>query len=344
MRANRQRSQGIHSVAAMLVFGLLAFGVSRAEAAPFTDHFDELIANLQSRAVTLSNSTDRVEKKQFKAIQKSLKTLEAKSSDSLATDIKNLGKVAKSLAKAFPEDFALAAPSSAKILEATPDSLSTILEAVLQAFIAEVQEFIDTVQATLDALDSSSCKTKAQSTLTIAADLVGQASATTDFATAARLLASGLTSALKAEAKAGNCSAGGDPDPAGDFIKATISGSLNLNFATSETFPIPSATFVQAPGLSVFDLTGVDHSGFYAIVIKVINVAGPGTYPLFDAAVSGPNAGYGFAIGTITFSTFDLAQQKLVGTFSFTAKQSPSGSGSVTVSGGSFSISAIRFL
>ena len=86
-----------------LIIGLLACYAPTAGAAPFTSNFDDLIADLQTRAAALSNSVDKTQQKQFKTIEKVLTTLNK--STSVATDVKNLGSAAKTLIKAFPTDY-----------------------------------------------------------------------------------------------------------------------------------------------------------------------------------------------------------------------------------------------
>ncbi|HUJ11361.1 MAG TPA: hypothetical protein VL171_15195, partial [Verrucomicrobiae bacterium] len=64
--------KNIRSVFA-LTFGLVTFlavCVLPAEAVPFTDYFDSLITDLQSREITLSGSTDNVQRKQLKIVKK----------------------------------------------------------------------------------------------------------------------------------------------------------------------------------------------------------------------------------------------------------------------------------
>ena len=105
MTTLRQQLSGtIHQVAMAVIVGLVAVYAPRAGAAPFTSNFDDLIADLQTRAAALSNSTDKAEEKEYKTIEKVLSTLNK--STSLTTDIKNLGSVSKTLIKAFPTDYA----------------------------------------------------------------------------------------------------------------------------------------------------------------------------------------------------------------------------------------------
>jgi hypothetical protein len=315
-----------------LAVGLLVLTGSRAAATPFTDHFDTLIADLQSRAGTLSNSTDKVQQKQFKTVEKVLKKLEFKPSSSLGSDVKNLGKTAKTLVKAFPDDFG------------TPGGpFQTDLETALQGLIGDVQASVDSTQAILDGLGGSSCATKAQTTLTGASNLVVEATAAADFASASKLLGSGLKSALKANKAAIKCAAangGGN----GDFMKATISGDFNLNFTA-----VPgSAVATIQTNIDLLIIAGASGSvggTGIGVTVKLSTLNGPDTYPIdptSNVVHGNPPTGYGPGVGTITFTTLDLANQKLVGMFNFTANLlSPPGSGSVTVTNGTFSISKI---
>ena len=141
---------GLRAAVALVAGGLWLFA-AEAKAAPFTHDFDPLIADLQGRAATLSNSTDKVQQKQFKTIEKVLSTLDGKASTSLATDIKNLGSISKTLIKAFPTDYT--PPGS---------SLLTNTETALDGLISDVQTAINTTQTNLNALAAGSCKDKAQ--------------------------------------------------------------------------------------------------------------------------------------------------------------------------------------
>ncbi|MBI3851465.1 MAG: hypothetical protein HY298_14495 [Verrucomicrobia bacterium] len=129
-----------------------------------------------------------------------------------------------------------------------------------------------------------------------------------------------------------------------DFMKADISGDFNLNFSTpSNAFPTATITLGTQ---SMFDVVihGQEASGNVAISVGADGVTGPGTYAItYVSYVSRelPAAAYfAYGMGTVTFTKVDLAQQKLVGKFSFNASRwFPDSFGSVNVSNGSFSIS-----
>lgn len=333
MRENRLESwTRVHNVGIAVLLGLLAFFAPRANAAPFTDNFVNLISDLQSRAATLSNSTDKVEKKEFTTIQSVLKTLEGKNSTSLATDISNLGSVDKALAKEFPDDATFGAD----------------LETALEGLVGDVQTGLDATQTTLDGLGDTACATKAQTALDGASNQVVVALAATDFATASKLLGTALKSGLKVEIAAAKCSStsggggSGGGTTSGDFMKATISGAFSLDF-DAEDF----VTATYGPSAGLFTIVGaVANFHGTAIDITVLNgVTVPGTYAIFSGSNldrGSPSSDYGSANGTITFTTFDPTNQKAAGTFSFTA--TATNSAAITVSNGSFTVSKISIV
>jgi hypothetical protein len=342
MRETRQESWGgIHNAGIALLIGLLAVVAPRASAAPFTGHFDNLIADLQSRAAALSNSTGTVEKKQFTTVESVLQTLEGKTSTSLATDISNLGNVAKTLAKTFPADF----PSG---------TFGTDLETALQGLVGDVQTHLDATQTTIDGLGASSCATKAQTTLDVASNQVVAASAATDFPTASKVLGTALKTAMKAETAAAKCSSttsggggsGGGGTTSGDFMKATISGDFSLNFDSIKSFV--TATYSGSGAGTEFSVIGAV-ANFHGTAIDVTvlgSIPGPGTYPIFGGSNidrGNPKSDYGSANGTVTLTTFDPTNQKASGTFSFTATAT-TGSATITVANGSFSVSKITIV
>src|SRR5258707_314030 len=94
---------GWFSRKSMIVSGLIALvamTTPRAHAA-FSDNFDALRAELQSRSDSFTNVLDKVEQKLKKATDKIIVAID-KESTSLDTDVKTAGKVAKSVIKAFP--------------------------------------------------------------------------------------------------------------------------------------------------------------------------------------------------------------------------------------------------
>jgi hypothetical protein len=84
---------------------LFTLGGSFLSAQPFTDHFGELQAELvQRRDNDFSGTLDSTQKKQQKAVLKSIKLLD-KDSTSLGTDLATFTKVGPTLEKAFASEF-----------------------------------------------------------------------------------------------------------------------------------------------------------------------------------------------------------------------------------------------
>ena len=322
---NGDKHRVLCGLAVAVIFGVLAFGPPVIRATPFTDHFDALIVDLQTRAAGLSNSVDKTEQKQFKAIQKVLATLEAKDSPSLATDIKNLGKIAKSLLKVFPPDF----PAG---------SLATDLQSAVDGMTGDVQDNIDSTQTTIDGLPAGSCKDKANAALAAAQDLLDSVGSAPDFPTAAKLLGSALKAATKASAAAAKClNSGGGGGGNGDSMDATVTGTISASFHAI----FPSATYDTSTGL--YNLIGGDANGI-GIDLVVSNVVGNGSYPLLSSTTLTESSNFDTfqgGAGTITFTTIDFVQNRLAGSFSFTAPQVFGGAGSVTVSSGSFNMPVV---
>ncbi|HUJ11108.1 MAG TPA: hypothetical protein VL171_13880, partial [Verrucomicrobiae bacterium] len=187
---------------------------------------------------------------------------------------------------------------------------------------------------------------KAQTTLDTASNLVAEASAAADFATAARLLHRGFESAKRANTATIKCSSKSSGGGKGDFMKATLSGDVNLSFSTAKLAPplAQASTGLDLLAINGSDVTGVGTGVGISVGVLYSSVTGPGTYPVVPGSnvyrLGANAADYLATSGTITFTTYDLANQKLAGTFSFTATQS-GGSGTVTVSNGSFSTSKI---
>jgi hypothetical protein len=329
----QQFSGRIRGVAMALIVGLVAFCAPRAGAAPFTSNFDNLIADLQSRAAALSNSTDKVEKKEFKTIEKVLGTLNK--SSSLTTDIKNLGSVSKTLIKAFPTDYT--PPGS---------SLLTNTETALDGLIDDVQTSINTTQTNASDL-TASCATKAQMSVDAAQTDLNNASAATDFPTAAKLLGTALKTELKAETAVAKCAlkgtGNGGETNTNDFVTATISGDFDNSFQSSV---LPPVATVADLGFLISIEAGEPAFGGTAMDLEVMNVTGTNTYPIqtdSDLHRNNPSNTFFVVEGELTFTTYDLTNRMLEGTFNYTATNSAQGGG-ITVTNGVFHLTDVQFV
>jgi hypothetical protein len=322
-------------VAIALVAGAFVFQTSTAKAAPYTPYFDDLITELQSRSAALSNSTDKVEQKQYKACQKALKTFLGKDSTSLATDLKNVGKVAKTLAKAFPEEFN---PPVATASAITIITLPDLLDNAYNEFYTDVVNLLEGIQTALAALPASSCKTAALEIVDDIQAILDEAAAAPDFATAVKTLSKGLKTVAKADAavlKATDCNTGG-----GGSIGKGLSCSVNGN-----SFSALAAIGNYLNITGQFTVSGVTTER--AVTVIVFGVTGPGTYPIGGGSqvqeVMSNETWAGNETGTVTINTWDLAGGKASGTFEFTVtKVFPEvSSNQVTVTSGKFNVSNI---
>ncbi|HVM62448.1 MAG TPA: hypothetical protein VMV72_16430 [Verrucomicrobiae bacterium] len=326
-------SVSIRIVAIGFILAGPAAWAPRAGAAPFTSNFDDLIADLQNRAAALSNSANKADQKQFKTIEKVLSTLNK--STSLATDIKNLGTTAKTLIKAFPTDYT--PPGS---------SLLTNTETAADGLIDNVQASINRTATNASAL-TASCKSKAQASVALAQTQIDAASAAADFPTAAKLLGTALKTELKADAAVTKCSlesggTGGGTNT-NDVVTATILGAFSNSFKTDFLPPVATVTDL---GFLVNIGAGESAFGGTAMSIEVRNVTTTNTYPIdltSDLHRNSPSNTFFVTEGEITFTTFDLTNRMLVGTFNYTATNSVQG-GSITVTNGTFQFSKIQFV
>lgn len=145
-----------------LLTAFLMVGPATALAAPYTDHFDLLIAELQLRSAELTNTEDKIEVKQKKAVDKVLATFEKKTSTSLDGDLKLAKTAASKLAKAFPGEFAtgLTAEATAEFT-----NLADLLHQALDAFGGDIEALLAAAQEIVDSAFPGKCQDKAQAVL-----------------------------------------------------------------------------------------------------------------------------------------------------------------------------------
>ena len=145
-----------------LLTAFLMVGPAMALAAPYTDHFDPLIAELQLRSAELTNTEDKVEVKQKKAVDQVLATFEKKTSTSLAGDLKLAKTAASKLAKAFPGEFA-----TGLTVEAAAEftNLADLLQQALDAFGGDIEVLLAAAQEVVDSAFPGKCQDKAQAVL-----------------------------------------------------------------------------------------------------------------------------------------------------------------------------------
>jgi uncharacterized repeat protein (TIGR03803 family) len=86
-------------VVVAVMVGWLTLHGPTAGAQSFTEHFDALIGELETRAAALADGVGKAEKKQLKAVSGARKALTGKPSTSLARDLRNFGKALKAILK-----------------------------------------------------------------------------------------------------------------------------------------------------------------------------------------------------------------------------------------------------
>ena len=313
-----------------VVVSLLSFTSPQAKAA-YTDNFDALLVELQDRALVLSNSSDKVEQKQFKAVGKALAAIN-KPADSLADDLKTAGKVAKALAKAFPDEFNGATNSTVVISAVFMNDISSLVINLFTDIASDIQDAFDQVQAAALALPDGPGKIKALAALAKAQLGLDLADSATDLKT----LLKGLGGAIKGVASTQKAidKAGGGGGSTNDMLSATIViGGTNFNWSTD----MGGAEWVQSSG--ILDIGGTA-LGYQVSAAQCSNFTGnTGDYPLGGSCGGvvdfGSFISYGAMSGTLHIETFDAMSQSLSGTFAYEASD---GMTSITVSNGMFNL------
>jgi hypothetical protein len=173
----------------MVVFPVTVF------ANPYTDHFDALIAELEVRSDTLTNTEDKVEVKQKKTVDKVLASFFKKPSPSLEFDLKLAAKAAKSLAKVFPDEFAPAAEFEAF-------NLNDLLQQALDDFDSEITADLSEAQDMVDSAPPGKCQDKAQKVLDKVMEQLVLADTAPDLSKLAKALAKAAKTVLKGQSLA----------------------------------------------------------------------------------------------------------------------------------------------
>ncbi len=218
----------------------------------------------------------------------------------------------------------------------------TNLTAAADGLTNDVQAIINTAATNIDALADSSCKTKAQATLSDAQEFMDQANAATSFTTVAKLIGSSLKDALKAETAAAKCAptgggGGGGGSSTGDVLRATIMGAFNNSFDTSL---LPPTAAADTNGFILSIVASEAAFGGTAMDFVTHNVSTNGTYPLdisirLTASHRHRIARNPISIGTngtgfVTFTTLDIPGRKLAGSFFYTCSTTDAVPKSVT--------------
>jgi hypothetical protein len=316
-----------HEENSMKLTILLSFvfvGICPTLHAAFSDDFTELRAELVDRSAILSNFTDKIQIKQKKAVDKAIVAIDKPATD-LGKDIQTAKKVASSMAKTFPNEFAVVTPLGAPSFN---QNIQDILVVTFSNLTVDVQAEINDLLILIFGLPDGKDKVKANLALDAALTAIGQLPST-DFANASKRLGTALKAARKGQ-KIASSAPGGDPS---NTFSATIGiGGTNYNFTA-----IGNAQWFQNSGN--LDIGGSD-GAFQLTAAQCANFTGAtGDYNLGDSCGGVFDLGvfhfYGVTNGTLHVTAFDAPTTSLSGTFAFEASD---GVTSVTVSNGMFDL------
>jgi hypothetical protein len=330
VRNNQNRSRFI--LGSLLVAGMLC--ANSARAAFDSSNFETLLAELQSRSLTLSNSTDKAEIKQKKACDKAIKAI-VKPTKDLGTDIKTAGKVAKTLAKAFTNEFDGVTRKRAIASLNGISNLEDLLFNVYSGLATDVETILIVLKTAISELPEGSDKIKAQAAFDSAQVLLEQVLGSSDFALVTKLLSTSLKNTIKGAKIAAKGAGGSGGGGGGDFMTATVKVGANASFKwDADAF---NPMWIQAPGN--FQVNGVRGTDSEITIVFTGFTPATGMYSLGagngDYVVFSPITGYNVTSGTLTLTKVDIANKTVAGTFSFTASD---GTTTVTVSNGQFNM------
>ncbi len=304
-----------HLLFAVVTAVLLATSTPHAQAA-FTDNFDSMLAELQDRSLALSNSTDKIGQKQFKAINKVIAAIN-KPATSLATDLKTAVKVTKTLVKAFPTEF-LASTAAATTLSFS-NSLSDILITVFDDFKSDVADSLDQLITTVNNLPASSDKDKALAAIAQAQVALAQADSAPDFNSFVKALSSALKAIAKGQKAAASAGGGGGGGTCGTITQSSVTMTASNDAFNASAFA--GAEYTQST--KTFSVGGTDGITGNSVAFTVDSgVTGPGTYTINISGNysvgSPPTQTFNITGGSMTINGLDLAGMTACGTGSFT--------------------------
>ncbi|MCK6482035.1 MAG: hypothetical protein HUU06_07800 [Planctomycetaceae bacterium] len=298
---------------ALAAAGVLATALP-ASAGDFSGLLENLRGELQAREEALAGTTDKVEKKQLKAVQKALKSLD-KPADDLGDDIKAAGAAVKGLLKAFPGEFEPSADSH----------LGSIYNTLFNAFSLLIEEDLDEVDGDLGGL-SEKGRAKAEASLAKALAALGDEDA--DFGNLpawAKLLAKAYKEALKAQNIVEN-----DPGPTAGYSVSVDGKKLSPN---KETVVV---SLNELAGLLVFNASETKLGGF-TVQLTPGSVLSTGEKGISVASVLKAELplprSYAASSGSFNVTALDNAANTITFTFSFTATGTAGTTGSVNVTG-----------
>jgi hypothetical protein len=311
-----------------------AVGALSASAAPFTDNFNNLIAEIQGRLESdFPGELTKEQAKQKKALESILARLNKTTGVTdegklFKKDVINAFVITKLLEKTFPGEF------ETNEVSAAVNSWPALLEEMLGLFSGDISDILAQAGTLLESAPDCSASTKSETTILVAEDLLnqGQAALTfTDYAKFVRKAVVKAQVALKLANSALNCSTGGG-SIGSTGVRMKIDGQA---WSTSNASGGYNTT-TKALSFGGLRLGNPNST----LGLSAINVTGPGTYPITMGAggytvLSAIPTAYLVTGGTVTVEVLNTSNGDFKATFSFTATGT---SGSITVTDGEITV------
>jgi len=292
-----------------LACALLLSLTPAAAADPFTGHLDGLQAELGQRlAEDFDGPLGKAAKKQQKAVLKAQAFL-AKSSDAASDDLKNLGKAAKKLSKAYASEFT---PGEAD------QTLGLLVSGAVAAFYDEAHERRAELQFVAATLSPAKVQLKTGKVVDKVADVLSGWYEAGDTFARLKLVQKATKLLDKADKKAAK------DDGEGVYLVIAAEGSTPI--ATDEPFAEWNALTGE---LQLFGQRTNTFGSVVTVAVVMEGVTGPGTYPFEGDGWSGwYEVGSAFngtrydivpGSGALLVEELDLDGSVVRGTFGFDA-------------------------
>lgn len=314
---------------ALALAALAAFAAPSARAVFSPSLFDQLGTELvERRDVDLAGTLTKPQKAQRAAVLACIARI-AKPADDVADDCASASFICAKLARPFADEFGVVAKTLAfgPVLTTLVTNLTATVEGDLGPTLARVSDL------------SGKFGKKAQAAARAAQRALDQANALPSSKLAAR--ASKLAAAARSIAKANAYADKAEPHGTGG-VTASIDGD-------AYTADSAAVEYYQGDDTFHFDATRDIGAGAAELIyVSIRGVTGPGTYP-FNGTFGGyygiRSAAFDYTTwnitsgtGSIVITTFDLANEHVVGTFSFTGTDFVGSNGTRVVSSGTFDI------
>ena len=286
--------------------------VGAAAWAAFTDAFDPLRAELNTRKAALTDAADKASRKQLAAVDKALgriAQLDADLSPSLALDLRTAGATFGPLEKAFKAEFPKKGPATGNLAAALDSGAATLKQAVEQGSVD--------LAAAVGRIPTGKLKTAAQKQSNLAGKALGRADVSLRASAVVGNLKKAQTAVTKGLALAAKA-------PVVNTVTATIGTAAYVGqnnyidyFPGSGGFTLISNSNTKALG------------GFASFQVSpfIVKIEGPGDYPITGTMATGSDpvttTSYYISSGTLHLEVFDPQAGIASGKFTLTVTDHP---------------------